>query len=179
MRDDPDMPIVLRGELTQGSREVWRVITVPDPPAYAASVLRHTLEAEGIRVVGAARSVPDRESSRVTGTRIVAPAFTNGSGDAGRSLRTVAVHYSPPVRDLLPVVNVQSHNLYAELLLHSMGRTVEGTGSFDEGARVLARYLSDVVGAEGERFVPRASKREVARVVLDHMLAEMREERPR
>ena len=36
-----------------------------------------------------------------------------------------------------------------------------------------------VVGAEGESFVPRASKREVARVVLDHMLAEMREERPR
>ena len=36
-----------------------------------------------------------------------------------------------------------------------------------------------VVGAEGERLVPRASKREVARVVLDHMLAEMREERPR
>jgi hypothetical protein len=35
------------------------------------------------------------------------------------------------------------------------------------------------VGAESERLVPRAFKREVARVVLDHMLAEMREERPR
>ncbi|MDQ3792221.1 MAG: bifunctional 4'-phosphopantothenoylcysteine decarboxylase/phosphopantothenoylcysteine synthetase, partial [Actinomycetota bacterium] len=51
-------------------------------------------------------------------------------------------------------------------------------------SRVGIGFASDenevyVVGAEGERFVPRASKREVARVVLDHMLAEMREERPR
>jgi phosphopantothenoylcysteine decarboxylase/phosphopantothenate--cysteine ligase len=36
-----------------------------------------------------------------------------------------------------------------------------------------------VVGAEGERFVPRASKRAVARVILERMLAEMREEKPR
>jgi phosphopantothenoylcysteine decarboxylase / phosphopantothenate---cysteine ligase len=34
-----------------------------------------------------------------------------------------------------------------------------------------------VVGADGERFVPRASKREVARVILESMLAEMSEER--
>jgi phosphopantothenoylcysteine decarboxylase/phosphopantothenate--cysteine ligase len=51
-------------------------------------------------------------------------------------------------------------------------------------SRVGIGFASDenevyVVGAEGERFVPRASKREVARVVLDHMLAEMREERLR
>jgi phosphopantothenoylcysteine decarboxylase/phosphopantothenate--cysteine ligase len=36
-----------------------------------------------------------------------------------------------------------------------------------------------VVGLEGERFVPRASKRAVARVILESMLLEMRKERPR
>jgi phosphopantothenoylcysteine decarboxylase / phosphopantothenate---cysteine ligase len=36
-----------------------------------------------------------------------------------------------------------------------------------------------VVGPEGERFVPRASKRAVARVILESMLLEMRKERPR
>jgi phosphopantothenoylcysteine decarboxylase/phosphopantothenate--cysteine ligase len=34
-------------------------------------------------------------------------------------------------------------------------------------------------GSVGERFVPRASKREVARVILDSLLAEMSEERQR
>jgi len=34
-----------------------------------------------------------------------------------------------------------------------------------------------VVGAEGERFVPRASKRAVARVILESMLEEIRKER--
>ncbi|HET6886081.1 MAG TPA: phosphopantothenoylcysteine decarboxylase, partial [Rubrobacteraceae bacterium] len=36
-----------------------------------------------------------------------------------------------------------------------------------------------VVGPEGERFVPRASKRAVARVILETMLLEMRKEGPR
>jgi phosphopantothenoylcysteine decarboxylase/phosphopantothenate--cysteine ligase len=34
-------------------------------------------------------------------------------------------------------------------------------------------------GVIGERFVPRASKREVARVILESLLAEMSEERQR
>ena len=34
-----------------------------------------------------------------------------------------------------------------------------------------------VVGREGERFVPRASKKDVARVILDSMLEEMSKER--
>jgi phosphopantothenoylcysteine decarboxylase/phosphopantothenate--cysteine ligase len=34
-----------------------------------------------------------------------------------------------------------------------------------------------VVGREKERFVPRASKEQVARVILDSMMAEMDEER--
>jgi phosphopantothenoylcysteine decarboxylase/phosphopantothenate--cysteine ligase len=34
-----------------------------------------------------------------------------------------------------------------------------------------------VVGRGGERFVPRASKQEVARVILDSLMAEMKEER--
>jgi phosphopantothenoylcysteine decarboxylase / phosphopantothenate---cysteine ligase len=36
-----------------------------------------------------------------------------------------------------------------------------------------------VVGSEGERFVPRASKQEVARVILDSLMVEMNKERQR
>jgi phosphopantothenoylcysteine decarboxylase / phosphopantothenate---cysteine ligase len=51
--------------------------------------------------------------------------------------------------------------------------SMEGVGF---GAETNEVY---VVGPEGERFVPRASKEEVARVILDSLMAEMNKERQR
>jgi D-alanyl-D-alanine carboxypeptidase/D-alanyl-D-alanine-endopeptidase (penicillin-binding protein 4) len=63
-------------------------------------------------------------------------------------MRTLAVHYSPPVRELLKVMNKVSHNLYSELFLFGVGRIATGTGSFASGAQALTDYLIDVVGVE-------------------------------
>ncbi len=167
VRDDPDAAIELRGEMRLGQADVWRRITVSDPPAFAASILKRVLREEGIQVEGSSRSVPHASQSRVTGTRVVAPGFqvpgNPGVGENGRSAEaprpggsadagpwTVAVHHSPPVRDLLGVVNKRSHNLYAEALLLALGRAVWGDGSFDGGTRVLTQYLTQVVQIDGD-----------------------------
>ncbi len=166
VRDDPDAPIEIRGEMAPGQADAWRRITVSDPPAFAASILKRVLREEGIRVEGSSGSVRDASESRVTGTRLVAPAFQGvgdegaaGSWDDGSSVGgtrtagetwTVAVHHSPPVRDLLDVVNKRSHNLYAEALLLAMGRTAWGDGSFDGGSGVLTRYLTRVVQLDSD-----------------------------
>lgn len=141
IRDDPDTPIVLWGQLPAGSREVWRVITVSDPARYAASVFRTRLEEEGISVSGGVRAVRDPELSRVRHA-----ATGGGEDELGRALRTVAVHRSPPLHALLRAVNGESHNLFAELLLFTLGRAVHGTGSFEAGTRVLEDFLSEVIG---------------------------------
>jgi D-alanyl-D-alanine carboxypeptidase/D-alanyl-D-alanine-endopeptidase (penicillin-binding protein 4) len=143
VRETPDGDIELRGEIRSGGGELWRVLTVPDPAAYAASVLRHVLTEEGIRIEGAARALREEESSGVSRAAIVAPAFARG---AAPSLRTLAVHYSPPVRELLGVMNKVSHNLYSELFLFGVGRVTTGTGSFAAGAEALSDFLVDVVG---------------------------------
>jgi serine-type D-Ala-D-Ala carboxypeptidase/endopeptidase (penicillin-binding protein 4) len=137
IRDDPDTPLVLRGQLQERSREVWRVITVSDPPAYAASVFRHYLEREGIRVHGGSGAIRDPGDSPLTGATGLSP------------LRTVAVHRSPALRDLLRAVNVESHNLFAELLTFTLGRVVRGVGSFEAGTAVLEDYLVSVAGVTG------------------------------
>ncbi len=147
VRNAPDDSIQVRGQMNIGSGEIWRVLTVSDPAAFAASGLRSVLEEEGIRVSGSARSLNPGEPSRVTGRRLVAPAF--GAGDPG-SLRTVAVHYSPPVRELLGVVNRRSHNLYAEALLFALGRITLGEGSFAGGSRALENFLVNQVAVPRE-----------------------------
>jgi len=143
VRRDPDGQIELSGEMRTGAAEVWRVLTVSDPAAYAASVFRHVLEEEGVRVVGGARSHPMDATSAVTRSNVIAPAFQR---DDPPPLRTLAVHYSPPVAELVHVVNKRSHNLYAELLLFAVGRIVGEDGSFAGGSRVLTDYLVRVVG---------------------------------
>ncbi|MEX2295364.1 MAG: D-alanyl-D-alanine carboxypeptidase/D-alanyl-D-alanine-endopeptidase [Gemmatimonadota bacterium] len=151
VRDGPEGAIELRGEVRSGAGELWRVLTVADPAAYAASVLRHVLAEEGIRMEGSARALGPEETSPVTRANVVAPAFDRGGA---APLRTLAVHYSPPVRELLQVMNKVSHNLYSELFLFAVGRITTGTGSFASGAQALTDYLINVVGvAPGDIYI--------------------------
>jgi D-alanyl-D-alanine carboxypeptidase/D-alanyl-D-alanine-endopeptidase (penicillin-binding protein 4) len=71
VRDGPEGAIEIRGEIRSGSGELWRVLTVADPPAYTASVLRHVLEEEGIRIEGSARPLRADERSALTGSNVV------------------------------------------------------------------------------------------------------------
>jgi len=150
VRDDPDGAIELRGELGTGAIDVWRQLTVSDPELYAASVLHRVLEEEGIRVMGTARSLAEGETSPVrSGAQTLAPAFRSAGPPP---LRTLAVHYSPRVEELLHVVNRNSHNLYAELLLFTVGRVTTGIGSFEAGSRAMTDYLVRTVGIRAENL---------------------------
>ncbi len=150
VREDPDGPIELRGELGTQSIEQWRQLTVSDPELYAASVFRRVLEEEGITVKGSARSLGEGEPSRARAATTHAPAF-GGEGPASATrLRTLDVHYSPTVEELLHVVNRRSHNLYSELLLFTVGRVATGIGSFEAGSRAMTDYLVRTVGIRAE-----------------------------
>jgi D-alanyl-D-alanine carboxypeptidase/D-alanyl-D-alanine-endopeptidase (penicillin-binding protein 4) len=140
-RPGPLEPISIDGSMPVGGREVWRQMTVQDPAHYAASVLRTVLEAKGIRVFGGARSSYAADASPVTGRRLWAPAL-------GQRLapRVLAHHRSPPLLDYLVVVNKRSHNLLADQVLKTVGRVVEGEGSYAGGGRAVARFMTDSVG---------------------------------
>lgn len=149
VRDDPDTPIELRGDMVQRQADVWRRMTVSDPATFTAGMLRSVLEEEGIRVQGRVGSVPSGDRSPVTGRTLVAPAF-QAEGDAPTSpaVRTLAVHHSPPLSQLLDVLNKESHNLYGEVIFFALGRIVAGDASFEGGSRAVTDYLVRVVGLE-------------------------------
>jgi D-alanyl-D-alanine carboxypeptidase/D-alanyl-D-alanine-endopeptidase (penicillin-binding protein 4) len=143
-REDPTAPIAIEGSLARGAREVWRQMTVSDPPRYAASVFYHVLESRGISVVGGVRTVTDAGESQVTARTLWAPAVRPREAQP----RVIASYQSPPLLDYLKIVNKKSHNLFAELTLKTLGRVVEGDGSYAGGSRVITRFLADDVGAD-------------------------------
>lgn len=140
-RPDAASPVIVAGRISSGHGGVWRAVTVPDPALFAASALHAVLQQRDIEVAGPARAVRDPVESPVSGGSFFAPGLV----DAG-PIRVLAVHHSPPLSAILEVVNKRSHNLYAELLLKTLGRVVAGEGSFEAGARVIRDFLTGVVG---------------------------------
>lgn len=144
-RRDPGDPIRVTGEVRAGSRAVRRTITVDDPVLHAASGLRAALQRHGIPVVGHTLENRDPARSRVTGPRIWAPAF-------GRKAPLVlAAHRSPPLQEILTVVNQRSHNLYADMVSMTVGRVMDGEGSFAGGARAVTAFAQRAAGV-GDRL---------------------------
>lgn len=139
-RDHPSEPIRIIGSTPWGAPDVWRRITVRDPNRFAARALLDALEAAGVRVSGTARSSDDPETSILTSGRVWAPAVSSGTP------RVIARRQSPALREYVALVNKESHNLTAEALLKTMGRVVDGEGSFEGGSRVLDHFLHDELG---------------------------------
>lgn len=134
LRDEPLAPVRVEGQIASGSRDVWREMTVSVPAHFAASVFRATLEGRGIALGGSIRVVDDAQESTLG--RLHAPAVGR------RGARVLARHVSEPLREYLEVVNKQSNNLFAELVFRTLGRTVEGVGTPEAGARAVRRALA-------------------------------------
>ena len=80
-------------------------LTVTNPTRYTAHVLRETLLRNGVSVQGRAVDLDDSPFR---------PAY------ASDSVRVVATHASPPLRDLVTTLNRESDNLYAEQILRTL-----------------------------------------------------------
>ncbi len=136
MRTSYDGPILIRGQIGKSTLGVLRTVPVSDPGRWAGAVLRETLQKRGIQVAGGVIAVQAPEASPVTGRLIFAPAFSDKP-----PLRVLAIHESPPLFDILEVVNKKSHNLLAEQTLRTVGRVALGQGTVEAGARAVQHLL--------------------------------------
>ncbi len=143
VRDDPSDPIAVVGSIPEGSRDVWRQLTVTDPERFAAEALASVLSDAGITVAGRARRAEGPLESPIPQDAVWAPALTGAAPP-----RILAVHDSPPLIDLLDVVNKVSHNLFAELIARTTGLQVSGDGTFQGGADAVARFLVEEAGVD-------------------------------
>ena len=74
----------------------------------------------------------------MTGRLVFAPAFSDKP-----PLRVLAIHESPPLFEILEVVNKKSHNLLAEQTLRTVGRVALGQGTVEAGARAVEHLLKE------------------------------------
>lgn len=141
VREEPLIPVRVTGELSRNARDVYRTMTVSDPLLTAAHAMTAALARAGITVDRAPAVVSDPSRSVLSRTRI------HAGGVTGRRVRTLARFRSPPLRTALEVVNQRSHNLYADMVLKTLGRVVTGDGSFAGGSAVLERFATTELGA--------------------------------
>jgi D-alanyl-D-alanine carboxypeptidase/D-alanyl-D-alanine-endopeptidase (penicillin-binding protein 4) len=137
-RSGYDEPVVLRGTIRQGSSALWRAVPVLDPARFAVSMFREVLAERGIRVDGRLRSRYEAEGSLITGQRVFAPASPEDP-----PIQVLSVHRSPPLVEILDVINQRSHNLYADMVLRTVGRVATGHGSAEGGEAVAVALLEE------------------------------------
>jgi D-alanyl-D-alanine carboxypeptidase/D-alanyl-D-alanine-endopeptidase (penicillin-binding protein 4) len=63
-------------------------------------------------------------------------------------VRVLAIHTSPPLLDVLEVVNKRSNNFMAEQVLRTVGRVVVGDGSVEGGTTALRLFALQEVGLD-------------------------------
>ena len=131
-----DGPIRVGGQIARGAAPVTRAVPVADPAQYTAAIFAEVLSRRGIEAAGGVRSVRTAAESPVTGRSVFAPAL-----DTSAPVRVLAIHNSPPLIDVLSVINHKSHNLMAETALRTVGRVAAGEGSAAAGARAITHML--------------------------------------
>ncbi|MGW8267637.1 MAG: D-alanyl-D-alanine carboxypeptidase/D-alanyl-D-alanine endopeptidase [Longimicrobiales bacterium] len=147
-RESPSDPIGIEGEIPVGGRDVWRELPIPEPLVYAGMHLRRALEARGIVLVGGVRINRDPALS------VLPPDLTVGTPEH-QSPRVVGVVTSPPLLEILKVINKESHNLFAEAVAKTLGRLTVGRGSFEGGNEAIGRFLAREVGVPASQVTLR------------------------
>jgi D-alanyl-D-alanine carboxypeptidase/D-alanyl-D-alanine-endopeptidase (penicillin-binding protein 4) len=120
-------------------------VTVDNPSLFLAHLFRESLQTSGIAVYGniSTWSAASASSLHSAGKKI-----------SYAELRPVCHHTSPPLKEILRVVNGQSHNLCAEALLRTLGKEVYGKGSAENGVRAVREFCQQrSIPLEGSSFV--------------------------
>ncbi len=117
--------IVCIGTVPVGVEPVRDWVTVEDPALFAATVFREALQTNGINVSG---------KTRVDTTDL----------KTVEDVSLQALHQSPPLDTIVYTINKISQNLYAELLLRTLGHIEGGEGTARRGARVEKELFADM-----------------------------------
>jgi len=111
----------LRGTIPKGKSEFSIKGSIPNPPLFAAQYFLNSLLEKGITVPGRA-TVLDKQREY-------------------SSSNIIAETYSPPLKDIVFIVNKKSDNLYTEMLLRAIGRKAFGEGSVKKGVEAVENYF--------------------------------------
>ncbi len=127
-RDLGDNTIIVSGQLPLFGRPIRRSVTVHDPEQFFINALTEVFKDNHIQILGKEQDV------------------------LKDSVSLLFDFYSPPLRQIVNVVNKRSQNFYAEQLLRVMGAFIVQDGSFEGGARVVQNWVK-TIGIDDDDFI--------------------------
>jgi serine-type D-Ala-D-Ala carboxypeptidase/endopeptidase (penicillin-binding protein 4) len=116
--------IVIRGNIKVGSPATLEQISVEEPALYAATTFRNVLELNGLTITGGTLGI-DELREKI----------------AYQKTKTLASFVSPPLSEIVKVMNKRSNNFYSEQLLRTVGKETSGKGNWEEGIQVMTNKL--------------------------------------
>jgi D-alanyl-D-alanine carboxypeptidase/D-alanyl-D-alanine-endopeptidase (penicillin-binding protein 4) len=126
-RDPGTNVVTVFGTIRNNSDTVNTFVTVNNPTQFAMVVLKDVLKKNGIRIDGYPVDVDDI-SSTLDYTKMV-KLFTQ---------------YSPPLKEIIKVMNKNSINLFAEQILKTIGLERKGFGSADNGIQAEYKLFKEM-----------------------------------
>jgi D-alanyl-D-alanine carboxypeptidase/D-alanyl-D-alanine-endopeptidase (penicillin-binding protein 4) len=136
-RPPGSMELDLWGQVPLNDHEAVDTVAIANPPQLTAELFRAALRARGIEV--------DAPIEVYHFTRLEAASLPDPAPP--EPVRVVlAEHTSPPLSQAIKVVNKESQNLHAEMLLRTLGRVQNNHGSLAGGLEVLNAFTTQQVG---------------------------------
>jgi D-alanyl-D-alanine carboxypeptidase/D-alanyl-D-alanine-endopeptidase (penicillin-binding protein 4) len=120
--------LLMWGSIPAGSTTIRESVAMDDPALYAAGALYDALTRRGVAIAG----IP------VARHRLATDDYLTSTGTV------VAARTSPPLTDILQMMDKVSQNLYAELMLREVGRFTRRTGTREAGAEEMAALVSEI-----------------------------------
>ena len=99
--------------------------SITDPPLLLAEIINNMLDSMGVDISG------DPSTARIETDLSV------------EEIIDIAEVVSPPLKDIIEVLNHESVNLYAEHLVKEMGRVFNNRGTTSAGIEILYRFMED------------------------------------
>lgn len=127
--------ITIYGTLSRKIDSLKTYVTVNNPTQYAMVVLHDVLTQKGIKISGYPVDIDDQ------------PENLNVN-----KLMYLFSHYSPPLNEIVKVINKGSHNFYAEQLFKTIGLEMEGFGSAENG-EIASKEIFREIGLNPENIV--------------------------
>jgi len=120
--------VEITGSISINREDVMDLFTVENPTLFTATIFKELLLASDIEVKGDALDIDDLGD------------YSYSKSDSN----CLATYISPPLKDIIKTVNKVSQNLYAELLLRTLGARKKGMGDLAHSVQVVHHFLSRI-----------------------------------
>jgi D-alanyl-D-alanine carboxypeptidase/D-alanyl-D-alanine-endopeptidase (penicillin-binding protein 4) len=128
------------GTIALDKKQIDERGSVWDGARYAATLLGEELGRDGIQVRGRPISIG-----------MLPSADRIDKADAARR-KVLARTTSPPLKELVRVVNKISHNFFADQIVRTLGLHKLGRGDFESGTKVVGAWLKDIGAPQANTF---------------------------